>query len=84
MAHQVTHKRAHKDLDRALNQAHKEGFGYGYIEGVTAERMRIVDILRSVNAYGLQVVLNTEAETYQTEQTMDTEDLVRAIESEND
>ena len=77
-------KRAHKELDRALNAAHKEGYGYGYLEGVVAERQRIVDALRLVNAHGLQVVLNPQAETYQVEQTMDTEDLVAMIESDND
>lgn len=76
--------KAHKDLDKALNQAHKEGFGYGYIEGQLAERERIVEILRSVNAHGLQVVLDTSDSTYQAEQTINTEELINVIEADND
>ena len=77
-------EKAHKDLDKALNHAHREGFAYGHIEGAETERNRIIEILRSVNAYALQVVLDTEHETYQAEAAMDTEDLVRLIETEND
>ena len=77
-------KKAHKDLDRALNAAHKEGFGYGYLEGIATERERIIELLRSVNAYGLVVVLDTSESTYQAEQSMDTEDLIKLIDTDND
>jgi hypothetical protein len=80
----VSLKKAHKDLDKALNAAHKEGFGYGYLEGVAFERARIIELLRSVNAYGLQVVLDTSDSTYQAEKSMDTADLVAMIDTDND
>jgi hypothetical protein len=80
----VSLKKAHKDLDKALNESHKEGFGFGYLEGVAFERERIIELLRSVNAYGLQVVLDTSDSTYQAEKSMDTVDLVAMIDNEND
>lgn len=77
-------KKAHADLDRALNRASKEGYGFGFIEGVEQERQRIIEILRAVNAYGLQVVFNNNDSTYQTEQSMDTSEIINLIEADND
>lgn len=80
----MSNKKAHSDLDKHLKEAHKEGYTYGFIEGTEHERERIKSILLSVNAYALQVVLDTEAETYQAEASMDTTDLINLIDSEND
>lgn len=84
MAGKVGVERAHKDLDRALAAAYREGYAMGTIDGVDAERQRTVGILRNIGAHGVQYTLNIDAGTYEAEKTLDTEEIIDQINSEND